>query len=372
VASNQPNTVPFAEPSRLSTSAPFRKIVAGLTAFLLVCILAVAGYVISGWELSDAIYMVVITIFGVGYGEIQPVQTPGLRVLTITVIIAGYGAVIYTVGGFMQMLIDGELNKALGARKMTKGIERLNQHTIICGLGRLGHILARELKEADKSFVAIDHDLERLQDAEERGYLVIHGDATEEHILEQAGIERASTVATVLSQDAANVFVTITAREMNKAVTIIARGENPRTEKKLLGSGADKVVLPTAIGAKKMAQLIIRPTAENLLEQIQQQNSMIDDLGQIGLQFDELKVLENSSMVNHAISEIEIRSNHGFLIVGIRHRDGTSKLNPSPETKLQAGDVVIVLGHRDDIPELARRFSAKPRKMQYRGVVVEE
>jgi voltage-gated potassium channel len=254
---------------------------------------------------------------------------------------------------------------------MTKGIERLSNHTIICGIGRLGTILARELHAAGKPFVAIDTDLDRLQDAEERGYLVLHGDAAEEDILERAGIRRASTVATVLSQDATNVFVTITARGMNPDVTIIARGENPRTEKKLLGSGANKVVLPTAIGAKKLAQLIIRPTAENMLEKIQDQSNMIDDLAQIGLQFDELVVQPDSSLVDRAISEIEIRSNHGFLIVGIRHIDGSNEIHPDPSTKLLAGDVVIVLGHKDDIPELANRFSSKPRKMTYRGVSIE-
>ncbi len=235
---------------RLDRSTPLRKIATGLALFLLVCVIAVIGYMANGWELDDSIYMVIITIFGVGYGEVNPIESPGLRALTIMVIVSGYGAVIYTVGGCMQMLIDGELNKALGARRMTKGIERLEGHTIICGIGRLGTILARELAKAGKPFVAIDLDLARLQDAESRGYLVLQGDASEEETLEQAGIRRASVVATVLSQDAANVFVTITARAMNPDVTIIARGENPRTEKKLLGSGANQVVLPTAIGAK--------------------------------------------------------------------------------------------------------------------------
>ena len=197
------------------------------------------------------------------------------------------------------------------------------------------------------------------------------GDATDEHILEQAGIRYAATVATVLSQDATNVFVTVTAREMNPDVMIIARGENPKTEKKLLGCGANRVVLPTAIGAKKLAQLITRPTAENMLEQIQDQSSMIDDLRQIGLEFDELQVQPNSVLVDHAISEIEIRSNHGFLIVGIRHADGTNEIHPDPRTKLTAGDVVVVLGHRNDIPELASRFSAKRTKMTYRGATIE-
>lgn len=320
--------------------------------------------------MDDAVYMVIITIFGVGYGEVQPIESPPLRALTITVIIAGYGAVIYTVGGFMQMLIDGELNRALGARRMTKVIERLSGHTIICGVGRLGTILARELQASGRPFVAIDSDLQRLRDAEDRGYLVLHGDATEEDILEQAGIQRASTVAAVLSSDATNVFVTITAREMNPDATIIARGENPRTEKKLLGCGADKVVLPTAIGAQKVAQLIMRPTAVSILEQIQDQSTMLDDLKQIGLQVNELVVSSDSDLANQAISEIEIRGNHSFLIVGVRRVEGHVQLNPQPEEILHPGDVVIVLGHEDDLPEIARRFVRKKPPMSYRGIAM--
>ncbi len=349
-------------------SGPFRKIVTGIVLFVLVCTVAISGYMAAGWSLPDSVYMVVITIFGVGYGEVQPVQSNGLRALTIMVIIAGYGAVIYTVGGFMQMLIDGELNKALGARRMNKEIERLDRHTIICGIGRLGQILARELAAAGKPFVAIDVDPRRLQDAEAQGYLVIDGDATDELVLERAGIRRALMVASVLSQDAINIFVTITAREMNPEVTIIARGENPKTEKKLIGCGANKVVLPTAIGAHKVAQLIIRPSAENMLEQITAHSSMIDDLGQMGLQFEQIEVVPDSRLVNHAISDIEIRSNHGFLIVGIRRAAGDHQLNPPPETVLHADDVVIVLGHQDDLPQLASRFSRKPVQMTYRGV----
>ncbi|MEM1069535.1 MAG: potassium channel protein [Planctomycetota bacterium] len=366
MASQQPSST-----TAKTSSTPLGKVLVGIFSFTLICLIAVIGYVLAGWSVGDAFYMVIITIFGVGYGEVQPVQSPALRLLTITVIIAGYAAVIYTVGGFVQILIDGELNRALGVRRMTKGIERLSEHTIICGIGRLGSILAAELHASKKPFVAIDSSIERVRNAEESGYLVIHGDAAEESILEQAGIRRASTVATVLSLDATNLFVTITAREMNPEVTIIARGENPRTEKKLIHTGADKVVLPTAIGAKKMAQLIIRPSAENMLEQIQDQSSMIDDLKQIGLQFDEIQVEPNSPMVDCAISDIEIRSNHGFLIVGIRRSDGTNQINPEPGTKLSAGDVVIALGHQDDIPDLAKRFSAKKTKIVYRGATLE-
>lgn len=352
-------------------SEPIRKMATGAILFLSICVVAVIGYVAAGWRIDDAVYMVIITIFGVGYGEVQPVQSTPLRALTITVIIAGYGAVIYTVGGFMQMLIDGELNNALGARRMTKEIEQLDHHTIICGVGRMGSILARELQSTGQSFVVIDADERRIQLAQDQGYLVVRGDATEEFVLEEAGIHRASVLATVLSDDAKNVFVTITARELNSDLMIIARGQNPRTEKKLLGCGANQVVLPTAIGATKVAQLITRPSAEHMLEQLTQQSDLNAELGHIGLQFDELKVAAESYLVDRTIGDIEVRSNHGFLIVGVRHIDGSTILNPPASTKLEKGDVVIVLGHDDDIPQLAARFVSSGSKITYRGVTMD-
>lgn len=352
-------------------SRPFRKMIIGIALFCMICIVAVIGYVSAGWALDDSIYMVIITIFGVGYGEVQPVESSALRALTIMVIIAGYGAVIYTVGGFMQMVIDGEINRALGARKMTKEIQRLNGHTIICGVGRMGSILSRTLHAEKKSFVVIDCDEQRLKAAEDQGYWVIQGDASDEDILEQAGIRRAAVLATVLSADATNVFVTITARELNPDIMIIARGENPKTEKKLLGCGANRVVLPTAIGATKVAQLIMRPTAENMLEQLTSNGDIKDELGHLGLQFEELQVTPDSTFANKTLDKIEVRSDRGFLVVAIRRADGEVEQDMTPETKLLAGDSVIVLVHNNDIPHLSEKFAAKGIKITYRGVTAE-
>jgi len=349
--------------------SPLLRIRIGGFVLALVFATAVIGYhFLGGYDWVDAIYMVVITIFGVGYGEVQPIQSPGLRALTIMVIVTGYAALIYTAGGLMQMLIDGELNRALGARKMTKEIAKLSGHTIVCGVGRMGAILARELNTEQKPSVVIDLDEQRISSAIENGYLVLRGDATDEQVLEQAGVRQAATLATVLSDDATNVFVTITARALNSELHIIARGENPRTESKLLGCGANQVVLPTAIGANRVAQLIIRPSAEEVLQKFSLERHANEDLKQIGLRFDQLEVADGAALVGKPLGSIEIRSNHGFRVVGIRSRQGQTLMNPPGDTVLNAGDVVIVLGHHDDIPQLAERFVDAAPKITYRGV----
>jgi voltage-gated potassium channel len=354
-----------------SLSAPIRKMIAGVTVLAAVCVAASLGYVIAGWKVGDALYMVVITVFAVGYGEVQPVTTWPVRSLTIALIVSGYGAVIYTVGGFIQLVVDGELNRALGARRMTKDIDQLSGHTIICGYGRMGTTLARELAAAGHPFVAIDTlgGAAALLD-DSNGLLVIHGDATEEEVLERAGIRRASVLATVTSDDATNVFVTLTAREMNPDLTIIARGENRRTEGKLRSCGADTVVMTTTIGAAKISQLILRPTADELLDELTNGSNRGPDLDHIGLQFDELPIDASSPLAGKTLGDIEVRGAHGYLVVGIRGADGTTVMHPADSTMISIGDVVVVLGYQDDIPELATRWSPgkTPRTITYRGV----
>ena len=357
--------------ARPALSASIRKMLTGLALFGAVCVVAVIGYLLAGWRVDDAIYMVVITIFGVGYGEVQPIESWPLRALTIVVIIGGYGAVIYTVGGFIQMVVDGELNRALGARRMTKYIDNLEGHAIICGFGRMGTALAAELAAAGRPFVAIESDGGTGTHAEANGYLVITGDATDEDVLAMAGIDRAGVLATVLSDDATNVFVTLTARAMNPELTIIARGENVRTESKLLTCGADKVVLPTAIGATKMSQLITRPTAEEMLERLATSGATGMDLDHIGLGFDEIVVAEDSPLAFRTLGEIEVRGAHGYLIVGVRGADGTTTLHPPAELRLAAGYTVLLLGYHDDMPELVGRFATVPTTIRYRGVTTE-
>ncbi|MGI9579474.1 MAG: potassium channel family protein [Microthrixaceae bacterium] len=351
-----------------SARTPTQKVLLGVGLFVAVCLLAILGYMVAGWKLGDAAYMVVITIFGVGYGEVQPVDTWPLRLLTTVVIVGGYGAVFFALGGVLQMIIDGEITSALGARRMSKDIDRLSGHAIICGYGRMGVALAAELAEAGKPFVAIETDEAILRHSEDIGQLAVNGDATDERVLEEAGIQRASVLATVLSDDSANVFVTLTARSMNPELTIVARGENASTEAKLLSCGADTVVLPTAIGAAKMGRLITRPSAELLLDRITTSVDTTLDMDEVGLELDEIIIEKDSRVAGSMLGDIEVRGAHGYLVVGIRRRDGSTLLRPASDVALEPGDTVIVLGYRSDIPRLVGRFASSPTKVSYRGV----
>lgn len=348
-------------------SSPVRRVLIGLCIFVAICILAVIGYVRGGFSLPDAVYMVVITVFGVGYGEVQPIQTPSLRLHTILVIVFGYGAAVYTVGGFIQMLVDGELQNALKVRRMSNGIAGLRDHTIICGYGRIGAMMAKELQENLKPLVVIDEDEAKIDQAHAQGLLAMVGNATEESVLQRAGIEHAKNIATMLPIDAANAFICVTARDLNRSVEVISRGEAPSAEKKLRMCGADHVVMMPVIAAKRAAQLVIRPTAACLLRAQGQADAVNDELTSIGLVMEELRVESGTILEGKPITSIELKGNYGFLIVAVRTSDGTVTMNPPPATVLHSGDVVIVLGHQKDIPTIVAQYRLKRAKMSYRG-----
>ena len=342
-----------------------KRMMVGFGFFLATLILATGGYVLAGWTLLDALYQVVITVFGVGFGEMGP-MTPGLRVFTMVVIIAGCSSVAYILGGFLQMITEGEVKRALGVRRMMREIDLLHNHVIICGFGRIGHILARKVYEAQQPFVVIDNDPERVAQAEANGYLVRQGSATDETVLDAAGIMRARVLATVLPDDAANVFITLTARGLNPKLMILARGEYPSTEKKLLQAGADRVVSPAAIGALRMAHMITHPASVDFLDQSQGRETLNELLAQIQVQLDELEIPANSDLVGASIGTLEVRGKGSFIIVALRRSTGETFIHPSPDIFLHEGDTLIVMGHRGDIPEFAKHHALK-RNMQYRG-----
>lgn len=342
-----------------------RKIVLGTAVFIGTVLVAVFGYWLAGWSLLEAFYMVIITIYGVGYGEVRPVDEPGLRLFTMLFIVSGCTSAVFVMGGFVQMIAEGELNKALGARKMNEGIKRLQQHAIICGFGRVGQILAHELHENDIHFVVVDSNRQRLEEAENLGYLVYTGDATEESTLEAVGIAHAKVLATVLPNDALNVFITLSARELNEEIEIIARGESASTRRKLLRSGATEVVMPAAVGATKIAQLISRPSASKLLESEEFETRINEELEHLGIRLQEVEIQPGSALAGLKLKEIEQRIDRGVVVVSIKNSKGEISIQPNKETILNSGDTITIVAHPESL-QLFKRHN-KSKEMIYRG-----
>lgn len=327
-----------------------RRIVRGATVLALASGIGTIGYWLSGYSFIDALYMVVITVFGVGFSEVHELD-PGMRVFTIGLIVTGCSSLIYILGGFFQMLAEGELNRALGHLRMSKEIDALSEHVIICGFGRIGRVLAEELQGEAVKFVVVDSSEERRLSAAERGHLVLDGDATHDDTLRRAGIERARALVTALPNDALNVFITLTARYLNPELLIVARGEDHATEEKLLRAGASRVVLPSAIGAERMAQMITRPGMLQFFKS-GDMSVVTQELSTIGLAVREVPVSEQQ--IGRTVADLENAAKGGFLVLSILRIGGTVVQNPKPDLVLAEEDRLLLMGHEGQLHDVER------------------
>ena len=244
----------------------FRKIAQWSFSLLALLLAGSLGFMwLEGWNFFDSLYMTVTTLTTVGYGETHPLNRIG-RIYNMALILTGMGVLFYIIGSLARVVVEGELHAVFGRRKLIKHIKRLKNHYILCGFGRIGEIIARDLKGRGLSLVVIENDPAMLSLLEDSGYYFINGDATREEVLLEAGIERAKGLVSVVSTDADNVYVVLTARSLNPQLFIVARGEEFGSEKKLLRAGADKVESPYELGGRKMAHTILRPTVTTLME----------------------------------------------------------------------------------------------------------
>jgi voltage-gated potassium channel len=327
-----------------------KRILLWALSLLVFMVLGSVGFVwLEGLSFFDALYLTVLSLTTVGFGDIVPV-TPAGRAYTMVLVLSGIGLMFYIVTSLARVVVEGEIKSALGKRKLLKHIKKLKDHYIICGFGRIGEIIARQLKERKIPLVIVESNAELLSTLEETGYYFIAGDASKEEVLQEAGIERAKGLVAVVSSDANNVFITLTARSLNPNIFIVARGVEPGSEQKLIRAGADRVESPYELGGRKMAQTILRPNVTTFIEL-----AMKED---VDLWMEEIVVNPASALVGLALKDSGIRQQMNTIVVSIKRASGEMLFNPSPGTQIFAGDTLIALGMRQSLEALEKMAGA--------------
>lgn len=303
-------------------------------------------HLVEGWSLADSLYVTVQTVTTVGYGDLPPKTQLG-RAFASLFMFLGFGTVAYILSSTVQWIVHSELLLTFGERRRQREMNKLKNHFIICGAGRVGARIIREMERADCPFVAIESDAQKVGALLGRNAHVLVGDATLEETLRDAGVERAHGLAACLPDDADNLYVVLTARDLNRNLHIVARAVEEQAEAKLIRAGANRVVAPTIIGSHRMAQALIKPALADFLDSITAEN--------LELGFEELEVAPNSPYVGKRLRFTNIRSELNIVIVAIRRRrEREMDFNPSGDAIIEAGDVLIAIGRAKSLKEFIR------------------
>ena len=322
---------------------PFARFAIAFLLLLLIIGGGTAGYVwIEGWPLGDSMYMTVITITTVGFSEVRPLSQDG-RHFTIVLLVLSIATLGYSVTTLIGFIFEGQIIQAMRGRRMERTISKLKDHYIICGCGVVGKEIASEFSREGVAFVGVEQDLSSSDLARDESILIVEGDAEDEETLIKAGIERPRGLAAVLRKDEANVFVVLTARQLNPRLTIVARAAEKRTVNKLLKAGADRVISPFQIAGRRIASVILRPSVVNFLD-------VMVEGGNLAMRLEEVAVAAGSPLVGKQLRESGIGQQTGAIVVGILGPDGRTRVNPSETAALSGvvlkeGDALIALGN---------------------------
>ena len=325
-----------------------------VAAVLCVLLAGTIGYaLIEGWPAFDALYMTVITLATVGYGETHELSTAG-RGFTIFLIIGGIGVMTYAFSTITSIIVEGTLSMAYRRRRMQKEISKLSGHYIICGAGRTGEAIIGELKKTGRAFVIIERSQEVIRRIQERfgenSCLVVEGDATEDDILQAAGVERSLGVFAALSSDQDNAFVALSSKGLNPRARLVSAQKGMGVREKLLRSGADNIVNPEFIGGLRMASEMIRPAATGFLD------SMIRERDSV-VRFDEIAVPANSPFIGRPVSEVKGAQGGAPLLIAVQEAPGGKfDINPLASRRIAAGERLVLLGEVSSLAELRRRI----------------
>jgi voltage-gated potassium channel len=319
----------------LTLAVPVLLVIVGTTGFTL----------IEGWPLADCLYMTVITITTVGFMEVHPLSPAG-RLFTSMLALGGVFTLLYAAMAVIRAVVSGEIGGTLGRQRMERKLADLTGHAIICGYGRMGRLVCSEFSSLAMPFVIVDQQASLLADFREPHGIALVGDATDDHVLRKAGVERAKVLVTVAASDAANLYITMSARLLSEKLFIVARSEESEAEPKLLRAGANRVVSPYVIGGQRMAQAVLRPNVMDFIE-------LATKSEHLELQIEETEILTGSSLAGQSLKDSAVRQDLGIIIVAIKKpTDGRMVFNPAPQTVIEPGDLLITLGHRDQLERL--------------------
>jgi voltage-gated potassium channel len=327
-----------------------RRIILSAGLIVLIVSFGTAGYrFIEGWNLLDSLYMTIITLTTVGFREVHDLSANG-KLFTIILIIGGVGAVLYALRTGATFVLEGELQEIFGRKRLEKKLKDLKDHYVVCGYGRMGKIIARELKHEKLEFVVIEKNGVILD--EKADMLIIQGDATKDDILKKAGIEKAKCLISVLPTDAENLYVVLSSRGLNPQLLIVARAGEEGSEQKLLRAGADRVVSPYYIGGLRIAHTVLKPAVVDFIE-------FATRSGNIDLQIEEIQVQEGSRLVGLSLDECGIGRDMGIIIVAIKHKSGEMKFNPTFRSIINLGDTLIAVGETPKLKILEEMAARK-------------
>lgn len=289
----------------------------------------------------DSFYFALITLTTIGFGE-PPGITPAARYFTAVLIVLGVGTIGYALSSAAQAIVQFELLSTIGRRKMFKDINKLENHFIVCGAGRIGSGVIREIARRGYDFVVIEQDEALADKLLSQGYLVLMGDSTSEDVLRGAGIDRARGVVCAVSSDPDNLYITLTARDLKKDIYIIARANEESAIKRLLKAGANKVVSPSITGANQMAQMLLRPAVADFIELA----TMAEGLE---LEMEQVLIKRESPFINQQLKDTRIRSDLDVIVIAIKRQGGEMIFNPSAETVIEEGDALVSIGSHGNL-----------------------
>jgi voltage-gated potassium channel len=299
---------------------------------------------VEGWSLLDSLYMTVMTVTTVGYGPPLPLSPAG-RNFSILFMVIGVGTAGYLLSTAVQALVRSEILATYGERRRQREMSKLKDHYIICGAGRVGLRIVREMQRAHVPFVAIESNALLVAGLELPDTQVLIRDATLDETLLEAGIKRAKGLASCLPDDAANLYVVLTARTLNPTLRIVARAVEESAEPKLVRAGANRVIAPTIIGSHRMAQSLLKPAVADFMDSITAES--------LDLAFEQVDVASGSPLVGLKLKDTTIRSELDIVVAAIRRVDGEMLFNPSGETEIREGDLLIAISRAESLAELA-------------------